>query len=160
MTKALMPSATKCCLLKFKCKNLFYLRNKNKIRREESSAESGQVSPEGNYGQLRRGNPRPQKIPTIRSSWLARSFLWLPYNPRFVVFFLSHFLQSTLHLQCYFFKTTVSICPQAKSRRSFQPPPSCPPCARKKQLKAFAPLRCPKTEYKVLYSAKLTARQE
>lgn len=39
-------------------------------------------------------NPQPQKIPAIRTSWLARSFLWLPHNPPFVVFFLSYFLRN------------------------------------------------------------------
>ena len=43
---ALRNSATKGCFLKYKCKNLFQLRNRNKIRREVSSEESGQVSPD------------------------------------------------------------------------------------------------------------------
>ena len=38
-----------------------------------------------------RDNPQPPKIPTIRTSWLARSFCRLPHNPRFVVFFCHTF---------------------------------------------------------------------
>ena len=48
--------------------------------------KSGQALPVSILRAAPQGNPQPLKIPTIRSSWLARSFLWLPHNPRFVVF--------------------------------------------------------------------------
>ena len=79
-----------------------------------------------NYGQLRRGKvPSLQKSsPFLGSSFspsvtelaevqgLHSLFACLRTIPPSVVFFLSHFLQSTLHSQCCFFKTTVSFHPQ------------------------------------------------
>ena len=56
-------SATKGCSLVFNCKNLFYLRNRSEIKKKESSAESGQVSPDS----LLRAAP-PGKVPSLQKS--------------------------------------------------------------------------------------------
>jgi hypothetical protein len=49
-------------------------------------------------------NPQPQKIPAIRTSWLARSFLWLPHYPRFIVFFCHVFCNQPFFHSDVFFK--------------------------------------------------------
>jgi len=54
-----------------KCANKKVIRTKVRLRLKV------------NYGQRSGANPQPQKIPTIRTSWPARSFLWLPQNQRF-----------------------------------------------------------------------------
>ena len=68
------------------------------------------------HGQLHRSIPDRQKSSPFMPHGLHSLFACLrAINPA-VVFFLSHFLQSTLLSQCCFYKTTVSIHPQAKKK--------------------------------------------
>ena len=141
-----MPSATetpqpKGVFWNSNAKNIL-LRNKNRIRKEEESAESGQASPDSLLRAAPPGqNPRQVKILTPRTSGLAQSFCLPPHNPPCCCFFsVTLFAIHPQLAHCFFSflkKINKPIHPQAKKKSGTPTATTVPEMRQKKTTQSY-----------------------